>query len=153
MQDVTVNGSQVAVRYNCYYALWQTRLRFPESRVWIDAVCINQLDLEEKTAQVTMMHEIYSKAAQVLACIGPSDEHSGVVMQAADDPDAHVQELSELWLKRPIDMNLWHPPLDEASAAKFLDHYNGFCMRPYFTRVWVLQELAGGRYRTKLLCG
>lgn len=37
-QDVTVNGTRVSVRQNCYYALWQTRLHYPESRVWIDAI-------------------------------------------------------------------------------------------------------------------
>jgi hypothetical protein len=50
MQSITVNGSRVSVRHNCHYALWQARLHYPESRVWIDAICINQLDLEEKTA-------------------------------------------------------------------------------------------------------
>jgi hypothetical protein len=155
MQDVTVNGSQVAVRYNCYYALWQTRLHFPVSRVWIDAICINQLDLEEKTAQVTMMYEIYSNAMQVLACIGPSDMHSDVILRAANDMDAFVQDLPEDWEKPglPLDLDLWDPPLDEAAAAQLYDHYQEFCMRPYSTRVWVLQELAGGRYRTMLLCG
>ena len=66
MHDITVNGSRVSVRHNCYYALWQARLHFPKSRVWIDAICINQLDLDEKTAQVTMMFETYSNAEQVL---------------------------------------------------------------------------------------
>jgi hypothetical protein len=153
MQDVTVNGSRVSVRHNCYYALWQTRLHFPESRVWIDAICINQLDLEEKTAQVTMMFEIYSKAAQVLACIGPSDWHSDITIQAMDHLDAVVQDLPREWLEKPLNMDFWDPPLDEAAAAQLYDHYQEFCMRPYFTRVWVVQELAGGRNRTKLLCG
>jgi hypothetical protein len=153
MQDVTVNGSRVSVRHNCYYALWQTRLHFPESRVWIDAICINQLDLEEKTTQVTMMFETYSNAVQVLACIGPSETHSNIVMQATNNLDEMVQDLPPQWLEEPIQMHLWHPPLDEAAAAQLYDHYQEFCMRPYFTRVWVLQELAGGRYRTKLLCG
>lgn len=93
MQDVTVNGSRVSVRHNCYYALWQTRLQFPESRVWIDAICINQLDLEEKAIQVTMMYETYFNATRVLACTGPSDEHGDVVIQAMDDLDAVVQDL------------------------------------------------------------
>jgi hypothetical protein len=132
MQDVTVNGSQVAVRYNCYCALWQTRLHFPESRVWTDAICINQLDLEEKTAQVTMMYEIYSNAMQVLAYIGPSDMHSDVILRAANDMDAVVQDLPEDWEKPglPLDLDLRDPLLDEAAAAQLYDHYQEFCMRP-----------------------
>ena len=147
IQGITVNGILISVRHNCHYALWQTRLQFPQSRVWIDAVCINQLDLEEKTAQVMMMHEIYSQANQVLACIGPSDEHSDAVMQAMDDLDAVVQDLSQDGLEEPTIMDLWHP------AEEFCDHYNEFATRPYFSRVWILQELAGGQGRTSLLCG
>jgi hypothetical protein len=152
MQNITVNGSHVSVRHNCHYALWQARLHFPESRVWIDAVCINQLDLEEKTAQVTMMHRIYSQAHQVLACIGPSDTHSDVVLRAARNVDMFVQHLAKDEFGM-IDKSDWDPPLDETAAAQLLDHYNQFSMRPYFTRVWVLQELAAGQPYALLLCG
>jgi hypothetical protein len=148
MQDITVNGTRISVRHNCYYALWQARLHYPESLVWIDAVCINQLDLEEKTAQVMMMYEIYSRALQVLACIGPSDYNSDAVQHAVDDLDAVVQRLPLAWTR-----DLWRPPLGETAAALFLESYNRFSVRPYFTRVWVLQELAAGRSRTMLLCG
>jgi hypothetical protein len=152
MQSITVNGSRVSVRHNCYYALWQARLHYPKSRVWIDAICINQLDLEEKTAQVTMMHDIYSQAHQILACIGPSDTHSDVVLRAARNVDMFVQDLATDEFGR-IYKNDWDPPLDETAAAQFLEHYNQFSMRPYFTRVWVLQELAAGRPYVLLLCG
>ena len=152
MQDVTVNGKRLAVRHNCHYALWQARSHFPESRVWIDAICINQLDLEEKTAQVTMMYEIYAGAAQVLACIGPSDEHSDIDLRAANDIWMLVQRLAE-YKSGTIDKNDWNRPLDETVGAEFVDHYNEFSMRPYFTRVWVLQELAAGQPDALLLCG
>jgi hypothetical protein len=152
MQDVTFNGSRVSVRHNCHYALWQARLHFPESRVWIDAVCINQLDLEEKTAQVTMMSETYAGAVQVLAGIGPSDEHSDVVLRAANDIKMLFQLLAEDRYGM-IDKNDWELPLDETAGAQFVDHYNEFSMRPYFTRVWVLQELAAGQPDALLLCG
>ena len=152
-QDVIVNGSCVSVRHNCHYALWQARQHFPDSRVWIDELCINQLDLREKTAQVAMMHEIYSSAEEVCACIGPSDTHSEAVKQAALDPDAVIQDLPDEWLQEPMDMDLWHPPLDETDAAEFYAHFNEFCMRPYFSRVWIVQELAAGRLGILVLCG
>jgi hypothetical protein len=162
MQDVTVNGTRISVRHNCYYALWQTRLHFPQSRVWIDAICINQLDLEEKAAQVMMMSETYTTAARVLVCIGPSDAHSDVVMQATEDIDAFIHRIPWDRKERSTNADVWHPPLDEAAAAhppdetaaaQFLVHYNEFSMRTYFTRVWVLQELAAGRSHALVLCG
>jgi len=47
---------------------------------WIDQICINQRDLEEKSRQVRMMGEIFSHASKVITYAGPSkseeeDEH------------------------------------------------------------------------------
>ena len=43
------------------------RLRNPDTplRIWIDAVCINQTDLEERAQQVSIMGTIYSRAKAV----------------------------------------------------------------------------------------
>ena len=49
------------------------------NRIWIDAVCINQSHLEERSTQVKMMHLIYKKADAVLIWLGPQDE---VIRQA-----------------------------------------------------------------------
>lgn len=43
-------------------------------RLWVDAVCINQDDLEERSTQVLRMGPIYSRAQRVLAWIGPALE-------------------------------------------------------------------------------
>jgi hypothetical protein len=99
-----------------------------------------------------MMHDIYSQAHQILACIGPSDTHSDVVLRAARNVDMFVQDLATDEFGR-IYKNDWDPPLDETAAAQFLEPYNQLSMRPYFTRVWVLQELAAGRPYVLLLCG
>ncbi|KAH9207610.1 heterokaryon incompatibility protein-domain-containing protein, partial [Leptodontidium sp. 2 PMI_412] len=38
--------------------------------IWIDAVCINQEDTKEKTAQVRLMTKIYSQSAHVYVWFG-----------------------------------------------------------------------------------
>jgi hypothetical protein len=50
---------------------------------WIDAVCINQNDSNEKSIQVQRMGSIFASAVLVIAWIGP----------AADDSDLALQEL------------------------------------------------------------
>ncbi|KAI5924498.1 heterokaryon incompatibility protein-domain-containing protein [Camillea tinctor] len=42
--------------------------------LWVDAVCINQNDEKEKSWQVQMMREIYKKASEVHAWLGPTLE-------------------------------------------------------------------------------
>jgi hypothetical protein len=41
-----------------------------QSRIWLDAVCINQKDLEERAAQVKIMGEIYASADEVVITLG-----------------------------------------------------------------------------------
>jgi hypothetical protein len=78
---IYVNDIPVTIRKNCHYALWQIRrqllLRRPAyAHFWIDSLCINQADVEEKSAQVSMMADIYERAFVVYACIGPPADGS-----------------------------------------------------------------------------
>ncbi|PMD34326.1 HET-domain-containing protein, partial [Hyaloscypha variabilis F] len=66
---IWVNDCHFAVRQNLYCAL--TALRTTGDRyLWIDALCINQDDSNEKGHQVGMMDLIYEKAEQVLVWLG-----------------------------------------------------------------------------------
>lgn len=148
IDDVPVN-----VRPNCHYALWQARLHFPGSRVWLDAICINQSDLIEKSSQVAIMGDIYAKATNVLACIGPAEHSSDTIRDALKNLDAALRDLPEAWWDA-LDSEWWEPPQDEATAVKRLaEQFNKFCDRPYFRRVWIVQELFEGKGRNVILCG
>lgn len=48
--------------------------------VWIDAVCINQWDMEEKGWQVRLMGDIYQQAFGVLAWLGAATDSSDTVI-------------------------------------------------------------------------
>ncbi|KAM0709951.1 hypothetical protein Q7P35_002313 [Cladosporium inversicolor] len=120
-------------------------------------------DLIEKMNQVSMMGEIYALASQVLASIGPADEYSEIVRMATLNVDAYLQSVPAAIFTlgtglrntgiKGLDMSLWHPPLDVASTVQFCNDFDTFSQRPYFSRAWIVQELAGGRHRTTILCG
>jgi hypothetical protein len=66
---IEVNGQGISVRANLAYAL--AALRSSEVRVlWVDALCINQNDTEERNHQVGQMGEIYSQSQKVLVWLG-----------------------------------------------------------------------------------
>lgn len=44
--------------------------------LWVDAVCVNQQDVEEKTEHVGMMREIYEKAETANIWLGPAAQNS-----------------------------------------------------------------------------
>jgi|SRR6266498_3420146 len=63
------------VTVNLYAALRQLR-RSDSSRIlWVDAPCIDQSNLDERSQQVYIMGDIYSHANEVLIWLG--EEHEG----------------------------------------------------------------------------
>ncbi|KAF2830838.1 HET-domain-containing protein, partial [Ophiobolus disseminans] len=49
--------------------------KFKTSRLWIDAICINQSDLLERNHQVAQMRDVYTKAESVIAWLGLTQGH------------------------------------------------------------------------------
>ena len=68
--DGTTNLYTLDVTKNLYAALLHLRDRSFERIIWIDAICINQKDLDEQGQQVQLMAIIYSKAHRVLVWLG-----------------------------------------------------------------------------------
>jgi len=49
--------------------------------LWVDAVCIDQSDVEEKSHQVALMPEIYFTATKVLCWLGTSTPETTLAIQ------------------------------------------------------------------------
>lgn len=64
-EEIIVNGVPVKIRPNLESALRALRDKAPiraGMKIWIDALCINQDDTDERNAQVPRMREIYQRA-------------------------------------------------------------------------------------------
>lgn len=61
---------------NLYSALQQLRPISAPRYLWIDALCIDQTNVSEKSHQVQLMGDIYKRAARVLVWLGEADEDS-----------------------------------------------------------------------------
>lgn len=57
--DIECNGSTVSIAVNLAEALRHFRQRRRKRRLWADALCINQANVEEKGLQVSRMGQIY----------------------------------------------------------------------------------------------
>lgn len=75
-QEIEVDGSKLFITRNAEEVLKQARPDEEASAkwIWIDSVCIDQSEqaAEERNGQVSMMYQIYSKAACVLIWLGHS---------------------------------------------------------------------------------
>lgn len=50
--------------------------------LWIDAICINQRSIAERSVQVMHMGEVYTKAASVIAWLGEESNDSNLAFDA-----------------------------------------------------------------------
>ncbi|EME43013.1 hypothetical protein DOTSEDRAFT_72421 [Dothistroma septosporum NZE10] len=85
-ETIFVNSITLKVQKNCYYALWQL-WRSGAECVWIDSICIDQHNDDEKSGQVAIMFEIYHYASQVFACGESSDKCSNRVIRGLPNVD------------------------------------------------------------------
>ena len=67
---ISMNGADVKVSRNLFSALIHLRSRTQPRVLWIDALCINQNDTDEKNKQIPLMLFIYSRAKGVLVWLG-----------------------------------------------------------------------------------
>lgn len=66
----------------------KTEVRF----LWVDFICINQDDLEERKAQVQLMYQIYSRSAKVVVFLGKEADGSQCVPSILSKiSDAHFK--------------------------------------------------------------
>jgi hypothetical protein len=69
-KSIQVDGVSIQVTSNLEQALRHMRDRKADLVLWVDAICINQLDTTEKSHQVALMGRIYSECAQVRIWLG-----------------------------------------------------------------------------------
>jgi hypothetical protein len=82
---IICDGQRLDVTSNLYSALCQiTKNRMPWT-VWIDGICIDQQNDEEKAIQVGCMDIIYSTARCVRIWLGSAGHESDLAIQAIED--------------------------------------------------------------------
>lgn len=77
---IIVNGKNLQVHNNCEYALRQARWHGGSQYIWIDSICINQADIEERGRQVAQMDRVFRNSTCILACLGPHSDESDFLM-------------------------------------------------------------------------
>ncbi|ORY10899.1 heterokaryon incompatibility protein-domain-containing protein [Clohesyomyces aquaticus] len=154
-RSIICNGLTVhGVRKNLFDAL--DRLRDPEKEriIWVDGICMNQEDSEEKTAQVRLMQHIYRNARHVIVWLG-TDEYDEAhrcfeILCAVVNETRNRESKAQLATFRSMGEeyqagNMPCPPPVESDdwtnvAALFLNKW--------FVRMWVLQEIVLARSAT-----
>jgi hypothetical protein len=158
-RPVVLNGTDFAVAENLHSALQHIRLPEEELTIWIDAICINQDDTTEREGQVRQMRDIFGRAKEVLAWIGPevTGEEGNVFhfieIMAQMTPDKAEQLLGG---RRRLPHTMTWDSLVSMTAPGFSTSvWLGvveLLERRWFSRVWVIQEVVMGM-RVSIICG
>jgi len=79
---IIIDGAIAHTQPNCVYGLEQLRSAAVAEWHWVDAICIDQNDLEEKGKQVAIMAEVYAKARHVCVSCGPGCETALTILES-----------------------------------------------------------------------
>ncbi|KAL7930163.1 heterokaryon incompatibility domain-containing protein [Trichoderma chlorosporum] len=120
LQTIRVNNQEFFVRQNLFDFLASAALRKECGLFFVDALCINQLDYDERQAQVQAMAKIYSCAKSVISWLGIL-------------PHEHYEGCQTLSQASEVSCRNWSDR--EWKALKYLSYTQ------YWTRVWVVQEI------------
>ena len=116
-KSISVDGCNFLVGANLYSALLHLQDDFIERILWVDALCINQENNDEKGRQVQSMAKIYAKASRVIVWLGEA---------AANGGDAALEYIRAV-------SNRQTTSVDETKKELIVDLLG----RPWFQRVWV----------------
>jgi hypothetical protein len=146
-QNIMCLNSQIPITQNLFDALCRLRLPNVERNLWIDALCINQRDDSEKSSQILLMRFIYMNARQVIIWLGQADEFSetafGFIQKAARCARAEASNLMDLTSESYDDSkNIQRGfPSRNGPEGDGLEPLCAFLANPWFTRVWIVQEV------------
>lgn len=133
-------------------------LRYAEKprKLWIDAVCIDQSNLEERGEQVAEMSTIYQNASCVIVWLGNGSEDSDLAMRKLAYLGRQVILTKDNWLICPpgSEEPYWcesscHVPYSEetwTAIGKLLE-------RSWFSRIWIIQEIQLAAHGAVVQCG
>lgn len=139
--EIICNGHTKSITRNLWGVLSQLQKQWFNCLLWVDAICINQEDKEEKSFQVAMMRDIYRRAAKVIFWLGQQeryDEEAINLMRSFSKRYPHRLDLERHRVSTLEEMNLSSFDRGWAGWASL------FC-RPWFRRVWIVQEFSNAK--------
>ncbi|KAH7086212.1 heterokaryon incompatibility protein-domain-containing protein [Paraphoma chrysanthemicola] len=147
-QGTVLNDVSIAITANLDCALRHLRFTMVPRILWVDAISINQASTQERNHQVQIMGNIYSTAKEVIIWLGPVDKTDlylravlGAMQFYFSDENQSTVTFFDYILSVIALMSeqISSPEDPEASLIAALHR---IVSRPWFTRIWVVQELA-----------
>jgi hypothetical protein len=142
--EVFIGTDILNLRHNLNEALLHLRYQDKSRVFWIDAICVNQEDLEERSRQVERMSDIYKLAERVVVWLGPESNDSTLALQVLEMLSSRVKfdalmsnfSLIEVESKPEPAERFAIQPYDEGMSKSILH----LVERDWFERLWIWQR-------------
>ena len=140
-KEVVVSGTRTLITKNLHDGLRRLRYLTGERNLWIDQLCINQWDLEEKAAQVALMRDIYRQCTQCIAWMGELQRDGYTV--PVQHAEAVFEFLRQVAAAESIPMHdlpvLFQDSTDGIAAREAFGTFSMYG-NPWWSRIWTVQE-------------
>ncbi|KAK0124903.1 hypothetical protein ONS96_008781 [Cadophora gregata f. sp. sojae] len=151
-REIILDGKSFRVTTNLARALRHLRDGQKPRTLWIDAICIDQQNAEERSSQILLMRDVFQRASKVVVWLGEStmaSKASFSLIRKLDFGSSSFWEQKEN--QGPVSLSQdalggLQTLLNRRSSLTGLRGIiNDIASRPWWTRVWVIQEAAVAR--------
>lgn len=162
--EIECNGASWMVTQSLYELLeeFSKQEKLRGQLLWVDALCIDQTDPDEKAHQISLMGEIYARAAQVIVWLGKDASYLEDFRWIHDDFAYVLNRMVERFgfeavtNRSPLDKDFFtdlglEMPLDTWFRC-WRAYFRFYACRRWFRRAWIVQEAALARNVT-VRCG
>ncbi|KAH6665416.1 heterokaryon incompatibility protein-domain-containing protein [Halenospora varia] len=162
---IDCNGSGgLSITKNLHSALLSLLPPDKPRLIWADAICINQEDIDERSAQVRLMKNIYQLASSVVVWLGGSIEVDGKdlwpippLLEAAQKNlkrnQLPIRHGTKDWVRHVLRPDYTtNGDLNDKRWNAIIKSLILLLHRPWFLRTWIIQEVALATHAV-VICG
>lgn len=114
---IMIDNYELPITENLFIALQHLRSAHQDRILWVDAICIDQENLEERGHQVGQMARIYRTAKRVLIWLGPAEDKTTPAVKAMQHLQSRIGWCINDW--RPLSEFC----IGEDSETSVIDEY------------------------------
>jgi hypothetical protein len=163
---ILLDGQTFLVTENLEGALRHLRCLTPDDSakalpLWVDAICINQENIDERDSQVRRMKSIYEQAVRVVIWVGKYNEFSDEIFGSSRWKIDRVEDNSEAMARSALvlclvlkeeatqqegsEISIGLEDCHHSDNLQVWAQLSRLFHRPWFERLWVIQELAASQ--------
>lgn len=149
-------SATLPLRPNLASALRYLRYADRTRVLWIDAICINQEDIEERNEQVKRMTNIYANAQRVIVWLGEEaddSKHALATLQHVGRQIGTTKSGRVIAAPDAAEPHLWRNDHAPSFGHRTWQALMDFVERAWFYRIWCWQEINLGSRHALLQCG